>query len=131
MTGIIKTNTLGLSDEGKMHKSSIFNAKFLKFKYDKVYFLLLNELNNNNFEDNNYYIDIDDILNKGSYNFNEKEITYEILSFNENEISISINCDKELSDDELVFMYYNTEKHITGNKENIEDIKINDLLNIY
>ena len=79
-----------------MH-SYIYVSPYLKFKNNKVYILDQNNINSSDYENNNYYITLDNIQKKNIIQFNNTDIMYEIIHFeNDKNLLIKINFDKDL-----------------------------------
>ena len=100
-----------------------FLSPNLKFNNNKVYYLQFNELNNNNYKENNYFLSLDDIKIEDSLLFNNINIFYKLIftEFDDNimiELTYDDNVDKKTI---LKYVYYIQEKIKKIKNENIDE----------
>ena len=78
-----------------MKYTHTYISKLLKFKNNKIYWFLPNEIQNENFEENNYYTDISDIKMCDSFDMNNHTYKYDILINDSEEVQIKISSDTD------------------------------------
>jgi hypothetical protein len=95
--------------------SCVFSSPFLKFKNNKVYLLNKYDLNINNYDEETYFINFNEIDKKKTFKINNIDIEYDIL-MNEDDknLLIKIDVSEKLEKIELDKLLYSTEKYISG-----------------
>jgi len=106
----------------------VFSSNVLKYKNNKIY-ILSNECDfiEKNYEENTYFLNLDDIQKQGVINCNNQLINYDLLSFSEDKnISIKMNFDTNIDNtEELIKLMHITDLYLSGIND-IQDISIND-----
>ena len=107
----------------------VFASCFLKYKNNKIY-ILSNETDFNevNYEDNTYFINLDDLKKSGVIKYNDKMINYDLLSFDDDKnISIKMNFDDEVDNDSMIKLMHSTDLYLSG-IDNYEERELNENL---
>jgi len=100
-----------------------FLSPNLKFNNDLIYYLHFNELNNEKYKEDNYFIHLEDDIKENNITINSNKIYYKIiLSLFDDNVVIEIKYDVELSNEELLKYFYYIQEYIKGIKD-IKDIK--------
>jgi hypothetical protein len=107
--------------------SCVFASSFLKYKNNKIHILSNeNDFNEVNYEDNTYFINLDDIKKTGSINYNDKIITYDLLSFDEDKnISVKINFMEDIGNEDMIKLMHLTDLYLTG-IDDIDELSIDE-----
>jgi hypothetical protein len=112
--------------------SCVFSTQFLKFKNNKVYLLNEYDLAISNYDEENYFIDFNEIDKNKIFKINNINVEYNIL-LNENDenLLIRINISENLEDVELNNLLHCIEKYISGYKDFDVISENNDFLKNY
>lgn len=96
--------------------SCVFTSSLLKYKNNKIHILSNeNDFNEVNYEDNTYFIELDDIKKNGSIKYNDKIITYDLLSFDQDKnISIKMNFIEDFDNDNMIKLMHLTDLYLSG-----------------
>jgi hypothetical protein len=106
----------------------ILNSPFLKFKNNNVHLLSRYDLDNNNYEEETFFIDLDNIISDDDLIVNNVSIEYRIILFEEDKnIIININVKEFYEPSFLYKIFHYVEKYITGDNNLYND----DINNIY
>ena len=92
-----------------MKYTQTYISKLLKFKNNKIYWFLPNEIQNEDFEENNYYIDLCDIKMNDSFEMNNHSYIYTIIINTSEEVQIKIDSDTDKEID--INILQNVEKY--------------------
>jgi len=106
-----------------------FLSPNLKFNNDLIYYLHFNELNNENYKEDNYFIHLENEIKENNITINSNKIYYKIiLSLFDDNVVIEMKYDVELSNEELLKYFYYIQEYIKGIKDNKDskDYKDND-----
>jgi hypothetical protein len=94
--------------------SYIFSSPFLKFKNNKVYLLNKYNLNNNNYDEDTYFINFNEIEKK-KIKINNIDVEYNILLNEDNKnLLIKIDVSDNMEELEINKILYYIEKYISG-----------------
>ena len=92
-----------------------FLSPNLKFNNDLIYYLHFNELNNEKYKEDNYFIHLEDDIKENTITINSNKIYYKIiLSLFDDNIVIEMKYDVELSNEELLKYFYYIQEYIKG-----------------
>jgi hypothetical protein len=107
--------------------SCVFASSCLKYKNDKIYILSnKNDFGELNYEDNTYFIELDDLQKSGFIKYDNQIIEYDILSFdNDKNISIKMNFPENIEDNNMLKFMHITELYLSGVND-YEDKDVND-----
>jgi len=109
-----------------------FLSPNLKFSNDLIYYLDFNELNNENYKENNYFIHLEDDIKENNITINSNKIYYKIiLSLFDDNVVIEMKYDVELSNEELLKYFYYIQEYIKGIKDNKDSKDYKDSDNNY
>jgi len=111
----------------------IFLSKFLKYKNNKIYLLSYEDLKTEDYINNTYYINYDDLVLSNKLIIDNKVINYS-LKKHMNNLIIYININESLNKNEIINLMYIIEQYISGvkNINNLYDINISEKnLNYY
>ena len=90
-----------------------FLSPNLKFNNDLIYYLHFNELNNEKYKEDNYFIHLEDDIKENTITINSNKIYYKIiLSLFDDNIVIEMKYDVELSNEELLKYFYYIQEYI-------------------
>lgn len=94
--------------------SYVFSSQFLKFKNNKVYLFNKYDLNINNYDKENYFINFNEIDKKKTFKVNNINVEYDIL-LNEDDknLLIKIDISENIENTELCKLIYSTERYIS------------------
>ena len=96
-----------------------FLSPNLKFNNDLIYYLHFNELNNEKYKEDNYFIHLEDDIKENTITINSNKIYYKIiLSLFDDNVVIEMKYDIELSNEELLKYFYYIQEYIKGIKDN-------------
>jgi hypothetical protein len=115
----------------------ILNSPFLKFKNNNVHLLSRYDLDNNNYQEETFFIDLDNIIPDDDLIVNNISIKYKIIMYEEDKnIVINVNLEEFYEPPFLYKVFHYVEKYITGDNylynDDINNIYIDpDLENIY
>lgn len=100
----------------------VFSSPILKFKNDKIYLLTTkNDINCDEYENETYYIKLDEIQKSNKFSMSSNLINYDIITNRPNEnLVIQMNFDNELTDDEMIKMMHAVGYHISGLEVNTD-----------
>jgi len=110
-----------------------FLSPNLKFDNNLIYYVHLNELINENYKEENYFIHLEDNIKENTITINSNKIYYKIiLSFFDDNVVIEMKYDVELSNEELLKYFYYIQEYIKCIKD-IDDnyIQYNDCIQDY
>lgn len=90
-----------------------FLSPNLKFNNDLIYYLHFNELNNEKYKEDNYFIHLEDDIKENNITINSNKIYYKIILclFDDN-VVIEMKYDVELSNEELLKYFYCIQEYI-------------------
>ena len=109
-----------------------FLSPNLKFYNDLIYYLHFNELNNENYKEDNYFIHLEDDIKENTITINSNKIYYKIiLSLFDDNVVIEMKYDVELSNEELLKYFYYIQEYIKGIKDNKDSKDYKDTDNNY
>ena len=109
-----------------------FLSPNLKFNNDLIYYLHFNELNNENYKEDNYFIHLEDDIKENTITINSNKIYYKIiLSLFDDNVVIEMKYDVELSNEELLKYFYYIQEYIKGIKDNKDSKDYKDSDNNY
>jgi hypothetical protein len=92
-----------------------FLSPNLKFNNDLIYYLHFNELNNENYKEDNYFIHLENEIKENTITINSNKIYYKIiLSLFDDNVVIEMKYDIELSNEELLKYFYYIQEYIKG-----------------
>ena len=95
-----------------------FLSPNLKFNNNLIYYLHFNELNNENYKQDNYFIHLEDDKKEGTITINSNKIYYKIiLSLFDESIVIEMKYDVKLSNEELLQYFYYIQEYIKDIKD--------------
>ena len=95
-----------------------FLSPNLKFNNDLIYYLHFNELNNEKYKEDNYFIHLEDDIKENTITINSNKIYYKIiLSLFDDNVVIEMKYDVELSNEELLKYFYYIQEYIKGVKD--------------
>jgi hypothetical protein len=95
-----------------------FLSPNLKFNNDLIYYLHFNELNNEKYREDNYFIHLEDDIKENTITINSNKIYYKIiLSLFDDSVVIEMKYDVELSNEELLKYFYYIQEYIKDNKD--------------
>ena len=107
-----------------------FLSPNLKFNNDLIYYLHFNELNNEKYKEDNYFIHLEDDIKENTITINSNKIYYKIiLSLFDDNVVIEMKYDVELNNEELLkYFYYIQEyiKDVSGIKDTDDNNYIQD-----
>ena len=84
-----------------------FLSPNLKFNNDLIYYLHFNELNNEKYKEDNYFIHLEDDIKENTITINSNKIYYKIiLSLFDDNVVIEMKYDVELNNEELLKYFY-------------------------
>jgi hypothetical protein len=90
-----------------------FLSPNLKFNNDLIYYLHFNELNNENYKEDNYFIHLENEIKENNITINSNKIYYKIiLSLFDDNVVIEMKYDIELSNEELLKYFYYIQEYI-------------------
>ena len=90
-----------------------FLSPNLKFNNDLIYYLHFNELNNEKYKEDNYFIHLEDDIKENTITINSNKIYYKIiLSLFDDNVVIEMKYDVELSNEELLKYFYYIQEYI-------------------
>ena len=90
-----------------------FLSPNLKFNNDLIYYLHFNELNNEKYKEDNYFIHLEDDIKENNITINSNKIYYKIiLSLFDDNVVIEMKYDVELSNEELLKYFYYIQEYI-------------------
>ena len=90
-----------------------FLSPNLKFNNDLIYYLHFNELNNENYKEDNYFIHLEDDIKENTITINSNKIYYKIiLSLFDDSVVIEMKYDVELSNEVLLKYFYYIQEYI-------------------
>ena len=100
-----------------------FLSPNLKYKNNLIYYLNFNELDNLNYKDDNYYINIEDVKINNSIKIDSCLITYNLVFTDfDDSVVIELKYDEELSNETILkYIYYIQENIKEIKDENIEN----------
>jgi len=102
-----------------------FLSPNLKFNNNLIYYLHFNELNNQNYKQDNYFIHLEDDKKEGRIIINSNKIDYKvILSLFDENVVIEMKYDIDLSNEELLQYFHYIQEYIKDIKD-IKDIDTN------
>jgi len=95
-----------------------FLSPNLKFNNNLIYYLHFNELNNENYKQDNYFIHLEDNKKEGSIIINSNKIYYKVILslFNEH-VVIEMKYDIDLNNEELLEYFYYIQEYIKDIKD--------------
>jgi len=95
-----------------------FLSPNLKFNNNLIYYLHFNELNNENYKQDNYFIHLEDDKKEGSIIINSNKIYYKVILslFNEH-VVIEMKYDIDLNNEELLEYFYYIQEYIKDIKD--------------
>ena len=109
-----------------------FLSPNLKFNNDLIYYLHFNELNNEKYKEDNYFIHLEDEIKENTITINSNKIYYKIiLSLFDDNVVIEMKYDVELSNEELLKYFYYIQEYIKGIKDNKDSKDYKDTDNNY
>ena len=109
-----------------------FLSPNLKFNNDLIYYLHFNELNNEKYKEDNYFIHLEDDIKENTITINSNKIYYKIiLSLFDDNVVIEMKYDVELSNEELLKYFYYIQEYIKGIKDNKDSKDYKDTDNNY
>ena len=109
-----------------------FLSPNLKFNNDLIYYLHFNELNNEKYREDNYFIHLEDDIKENTITINSNKIYYKIiLSLFDDNVVIEMKYDVELSNEELLKYFYYIQEYIKGIKDNKDSKDYKDTDNNY
>ena len=109
-----------------------FLSPNLKFNNDLIYYLHFNELNNEKYKEDNYFIHLEDDIKENTITINSNKIYYKIiLSLFDDNVVIEMKYDVELSNEELLKYFYYIQEYIKGIKDNKDSKDYKDSDNNY
>jgi Rad3-related DNA helicase len=95
-----------------------FLSPNLKFNNNLIYYLHFNELNNENYKQDNYFIQLEENKKEGSIIINNNKIYYKvILSLFDENVVIEMKYDIELNNQELLQYFYCIQEYIKDIKD--------------
>ena len=90
-----------------------FLSPNLKFNNDLIYYLHFNELNNENYKEDNYFIHLENEIKENTITINSNKIYYKIiLSLFDDSVVIEMKYDVELSNEVLLKYFYYIQEYI-------------------
>ena len=90
-----------------------FLSPNLKFNNDLIYYLHFNELNNEKYKEDNYFIHLEDDIKENTITINSNKIYYKIiLSLFDDSVVIEMKYDVELSNEVLLKYFYYIQEYI-------------------
>ena len=90
-----------------------FLSPNLKFNNDLIYYLHFNELNNEKYKEDNYFIHLEDDIKENTITINSNKIYYKIiLSLFDDNVVIEMKYDVELNNEELLKYFYYIQEYI-------------------
>ena len=90
-----------------------FLSPNLKFNNDLIYYLHFNELNNEKYREDNYFIHLEDDIKENTITINSNKIYYKIiLSLFDDSVVIEMKYDVELSNEVLLKYFYYIQEYI-------------------
>ena len=105
--------------------SIVFSSSFLKFKNDKVYLLNKYNLNIDNYDEETYFIDFNEINNEDILYIDNMKYQYKILLNEDNKnLLVKLDIENNLDETEFKKIMYCVEQHISC-YENINSIYSN------
>ena len=112
--------------------SIVFSSKFLRYKNNNVYILSENDIDNNNYDNETYFIDFNEININNVIKSNNYEYIFKII-LKENDKNLLIRIDYLINTEytELKKIMYCIEKRISGIHDFIIDNIEDDTLNKY
>ena len=109
-----------------------FLSPNLKYNNDLIYYLHFNELNNEKYKEDNYFIHLEDEIKENTITINSNKIYYKIiLSIFDDSVVIEMKYDVELSNEELLKYFYYIQEYIKGIKDNKDSKDYKDSDNNY